>query len=68
MLRDLGHALPPDLLASERGSLDHVISVLAANPHGQLLVAIAAGRGRVRAGAAGGHRQSPGGLGEAGGH
>jgi hypothetical protein len=30
------HVLPLDLLASERGSLDHVISELGAKPHSQL--------------------------------
>ena len=46
--------LPPDLLASEGGSLDHVISELGAKSHGQLLavntlVGRAVGKGRMRA-------------------
>lgn len=55
-LCDLGQVfppLPPDLLASERGCLDHVISELGAKPHGQLLAATtlvgrAVGKGRMQ--------------------
>ena len=46
--------LPPDLLASEGGNLDHVISELGAKSHGQLLavntlVGRAVGKGRMHA-------------------
>lgn len=59
--------LPLDFLASERGSLDHVVSKLRAQPHGQLL-ALTPWWGELwaRLGcvpmAAGGHRQHPVGM------
>ena len=55
MTLDKCQPLPSDLLKSERGSLDHVISELGAKLHGQLLAANilvgrAVGKGRMCAG------------------
>lgn len=58
----------PDLLASERGGLDHAVSELGAKPHGQLLAATtlvgrAVGKGRMCAGCCRRTQTEPRGLG-----
>lgn len=73
MLCDLGQASPSPRPTQppgiRKGWLDHVISELGANSHGQLLAANtlvgrAAGKGRRVLSAAGGRRHGPVGLGE----